>query len=77
MIMKAVALKTLQTKFQNSQIKRDLQNIRDSYFRLMEGLEKWSNPSMSLMESMRILNTVSELLFAVEIAKNFVLFKAF
>lgn len=66
----SAAINTSQKKFQDAQIKMDLQSIRENYLGLEEAITKLENSSLSLEESLQIVKDVHAQLCAVEDAKS-------
>lgn len=59
-------IKKSQALFQNPQVKEDLQTIRNNYFGLVEAIENLQDVSMSLADSIQIVDDVHKQLCAVE-----------
>lgn len=66
----AAAIKKCQEIFQDNQVKIDLETIHNNYVGLAEGIEKLQDVSMSLVDSLQIVDDVHAQLSAVEDEKN-------
>ncbi|GJQ74491.1 hypothetical protein Trydic_g21360 [Trypoxylus dichotomus] len=66
----ATAIKQSQKKFQDAQVEADLEIIYNNYNGVVEAIDKLQNPSLSLVESLKIVDTIQTQLRAFSDAKN-------
>ncbi|KAI4466626.1 hypothetical protein MML48_2g00006965 [Holotrichia oblita] len=61
-----ICIKESRIKFQNTQVKNDLQTIHNNYFGLVQALEILQNSSLSLQESVQVLKDTHAQLCSIE-----------
>ncbi|KAJ8927751.1 hypothetical protein NQ314_019755 [Rhamnusium bicolor] len=66
----AAAIRESQTSFQDVSLETDLKTINNNYRGLHDAIEKLQNSSLSLVESLQIVDNINTQLQAINDAKN-------